>query len=337
MVKMIEKRSDGIAIFELKNDDIRVQLMNLGAHILSVFTKDQNGQEDDIVLGFSDVKDYLTDDNRFGAVVGRVANRIGGAGFELGGKEYRLAANDGENHLHGGICGFEKKLFSFETGEDCVRFSYTSPDGEEGYPGNLTLHVTYLLDGKRLGVSYDAVTDQDTLLNVTNHAYFNLSGKAQTIDDHKLYIAAEQFAELKEGCLPNGKFLDVYDTPFDFTSFRKIGERIDEDNVQLKLAAGYDHAFRLDPVNSEEPQIILYHEASGRRVLIHTDLPFVHVYTGNWIAGEGVGKHGRPYQKREGVALETEFLPDSIHLEEKPRVILRAGERFHSETSFTFA
>lgn len=337
MVKMLEKRSDGIVIFELKNDDVCVQLMNLGAHILSVFTKDQSGHVDDIVLGFQDVRDYMTDSNRFGAVVGRVANRIGGAAFTLNGKEYRLAANDGENHLHGGICGFEKKLFSWELLDEGVCLFYTSLDGEEGYPGNLTLQVTYVLDKNRLVIRYDAVSDQDTLLNVTNHTYFNLSGKAQTIDDHKLYIAADQFAELKEGCLPNGSFCDVCDTPFDFTSFRAIGERIDAEDVQLKLAAGYDHAFKLDPVNQEEAQIVLRHEGSGRTVSIHTDLPFVHVYTGNWIAGDGVGKHGRPYQKREGIALETEFLPDSIHLEKDPRVILRAGERFHSETSFTFA
>lgn len=349
MVTKLKEREDGIVVFELKNDDLCVRLMNLGAHILSVFAKDRDGAFADVVLGLRDLEDYRRDDDRIGAVVGRVANRIGNARFSLNGTDYCLAANDGENHLHGGIEGFDKKLFSAEMlkGTDAVRFSCDSPDGEEGYPGNLHLDVTYTLLGDTLQIAYDAVSDQDTLCNITNHAYFNLSGDSETVYGHRLMIHADRIAAVDEHCLATGDFLPVGGTPFDFRTFHEIGERIDADDAQLHRAHGYDHAYILnrqmpaDPAgekndNAKQPSIFLYHEASGRLLSIMTDMPAVHVYSGNWLSGSRMGKHGQPYDRGDGIALETEFLPDSIHIEEDPQVILRKGEQFHSETSFRF-
>ena len=309
-VEITGQKDNRIVFFELSNEELRVKVTNLGCHILSIFAKDRSGRAEDVVLGLEDLEDCYHDGTYMGAVVGRVANRIGGAKFDLNGETYHLAANNGPNSLHGGNAGFDQKVFEYEILENGVRFIYLSPDGEEGYPGSMYLKVTYLLEGNTLKLEYEAISDQDTLVNITNHTYFNLAD-----------------------CLATGEFRDVDGTPFDFRQFHEIGERIEEEEEQRRLAGGYDHSFVFD---SSEDQAELYDPESGRKLVISTTLPAMQVYTGNFLAGSANGKHGKPYENRDGVALETQFLPNSIHIEKEPKVILRKGEQYQSETSFRF-
>lgn len=333
-VRKIEERENGVCLFELKNDEIKVIASNLGGHILSIFTKDRDGEEGDVVLGFENVEDCHHDGSFMGAIAGRVANRIGNAQFELNGKTYYLAANNGPNSLHGGIEGFNQKIFKYEILEDGIRFIYLSPDMEEGYPGSLYLKVVYRLCKNELKMKYEAVSDQDTLVNITNHSYFNLSaGKENKIYHHEMKIKADEIACVDENCLANGDFLKVENTPFDFKEFHEIGERINENHEQLKLAGGYDHSFML---KDEEDQLVLYDKKTGRKLTMTTTLPCIQVYTGNFLSGGCNGKGGKPYENRDGVALEPQFLPNSIHIEEEPKVILRKGEQYEAVTSYRF-
>lgn len=332
-IKLVKQKENGICFFEMKNENLRIITTNLGCHILSIFTKDRQGEAADIVLGFENVEDSRRDGSYMGALVGRVANRIGNAQFQLNGVTYTLYANNGVNHLHGGKEGFHKKIFQHEIIDDGIRFSYLSPDMEEGYPGNLSLQVTYRLKKDGLELEYEAVSDQDTIINITNHPYFNLSGGREKIYHHQMMMKADQIACVDENCLANGEFLEVKNTPFDFSSFHEIGERINEDHEQLKRAGGYDHSFL---VAETKDQAVLYDPVSGRKLIVSTTLPCIQVYTANFLEGGCNGKHGKPYENRDGVALEAQFLPNSIHIEEEPKVILRKGEQYHAVTSYRF-
>ena len=333
-VRMIEQRDNGVCLFELKNDEIKVITSNLGCHVLSVFTKDREGNFGDVVLGFENVEDCWHGDGSYmGAIAGRVANRIGDAKFELNGKTYELAANNGKNSLHGGIKGFNQKIFKYELLEDGICFIYLSPDMEEGYPGNLYLKVVYRLCDNTLKMEYEAVSDQDTLINITNHSYFNLSAGKDKIYHHQLKVKADEIACVDENCLANGTFLKIENTPFDFKEFHEIGERINDDHEQLKLAGGYDHSFM---VKDEEEQLILYDKETGRKMTMTTTLPCIQVYTANFLSGGCNGKGGKPYENRDGVALEAQFLPNSIHIEKEPKVILRKGGEYEAVTTYRF-
>ena len=333
-VRMIEQRDNGVCLFELKNDEIKVITSNLGCHVLSVFTKDREGNFGDVVLGFENVEDCWHGDGSYmGAIAGRVANRIGDAKFELNGKTYELAANNGKNSLHGGIKGFNQKIFKYELLEDGIRFIYLSPDMEEGFPGSLYLKIVYRLSGNELKMEYEAMSDQDTLINIANHSFFNLSAKDSKIYDHQLMIKSDQIACADENGLPTGKFLDVENTPFDFKSFHEIGERIHDDDEQLRFVGGYDHCFML---KDEKDHAVLYDKESGRKLTITTTLPCMQLYAGNFLAGGSDGKFGKPYENRDGVALEPQFLPNSMNIEKKPRVILRKGEEYEAVTTYRF-
>ena len=332
-VKMIEKRQNGVCLFELQNDEIKVITSNLGCHILSVFTKDRDGNYGDVVLGYQDVEDCHKDDKFLGCIIGRVANRIANGEFQLNGKTYKLAVNSGPNTIHGGINGFNQKIFNYEILENGIRFIYLSPDMEEGYPGSLYLKVVYRLCDNTLKMEYEAVSDQDTLINITNHSYFNLSAGKDKIYHHQLKVKADEIACVDENCLANGTFLKIENTPFDFKEFHEIGERINDDHEQLKLAGGYDHSFM---VKDEEDQLILYDKETGRKLTMTTTLPCIQVYTGNFLSGGCNGKGGKPYENRDGVALEAQFLPNSIHIEEEPKVILRKGEEYEAVTTYRF-
>ena len=333
-VRMIEQRDNGVCLFELKNDEIKVITSNLGCHVLSVFTKDREGNFGDVVLGFENVEDCWHGDGSYmGAIAGRVANRIGDAKFELNGKTYELAANNGKNSLHGGIKGFNQKIFKYELLEDGIRFIYLSPDMEEGFPGSLYLKIVYRLSGNELKMEYEAMSDQDTLINIANHSFFNLSAKDSKIYDHQLMIKSDQIACADENGLPTGKFLDVENTPFDFKSFHEIGERIYDDDEQLRFVGGYDHCFML---KDEKDHAVLYDKESGRKLTITTTLPCMQLYAGNFLAGGSDGKFGKPYENRDGVALEPQFLPNSMNIEKKPRVILRKGEEYEAVTTYRF-
>ncbi|MCQ2510281.1 MAG: galactose mutarotase [Lachnospiraceae bacterium] len=332
-VKVLEKKESGFAKIELANEEVRVVLTTLGCQIASIFTKDRNGEWGDIVLAPQDLEHPELDSAYMGAVVGRVANRVGGASFELNGKTYTLAKNNGEHCLHGGIKGFNQKVFDYEIVENGVRFSCESPDMEEGFPGCVQFTVTVLLEGNELSLIYGAESDQDTLFAVTNHSYFNLSCKHQSVLDHWLKIASDSYMVVDDTSIVTGEIAPSAGTPFDFSQGRIIGELDIEGNQQMKNVNGFDHPIVF---NAKENQIVLAYEPNGRRMTISTDCPMVHLYSGNFLSGGAVGKYGVKYADRSGIALETELCPDSIHVEKDPSIILRKGEKFVSVTKYTF-
>ena len=315
-VKVIEQRQDGIDIIEMKNQELTVRVTNFGCHILSVWMKDSKGNTDDVVLGLEHIEDYRKDEKYIGGILGRAANRIKDGKFTLGGQEYHLAVNNGPNHLHGGTEGFDKKVWDYEIRDDKVIFCHLSQDMEEGYPGNLRIHVSYELTGNTLTMIYYGTTDKDTIVNLANHTYFNLSGRREKIYDHKLRIKASRIACVdKDGCA-TGEKLNVAGTPFDFRKFRRIGERINDEHEQLAFAGGYDHPYIL---SDQTEQITLLHEETGRKLTVSTNLPTVQLYTSNFLEG-----------------LETQFMPNAVNLEERQQVILRKEDRYAVFTAFKF-
>ncbi|XJZ29007.1 aldose epimerase family protein [Bacillota bacterium Lsc_1132] len=326
-----------IVEFTLKNDNgIEISCINLGCIITKMFTPDRNGTSENVVLGFESLEEYLENPPFFGAVVGRVAGRIKGAEFELEGKTFQLAKNDGNNHLHGGPKGFHKIVWdaaAFEKKDEVgVRFSYTSADGEEGYPGNATIQVTYTLNNQnQFAIQYEANTDQTTPINLTNHTYFNLSGDLKRdVLDHVLEMDSNQFLELNKELLPTGKFVDVADTVFDFRNGRKIKDGAESMAPQNVLAGGgYDHPFLLNG------KIVLADEESGRKLLIETDAPSVVLYTGNQLSDD-LKINGGSARRHLGLCLETQGLPDAIHHPSFPSVVLEKGQTYSSKTKYIF-
>lgn len=333
MLKVIEKKDDCIDLISMKSDDLEIVVSNYGCTIVKVLMKDGQGHIDDVVLGYDDFSSYQTLDAYLGALVGRVANRIQKGQFTLNGKEYHLAINNGPNHLHGGIKGFSYRVFDYEfEGENTIHFHYVSPHQEEGYPGTLDLHVRYTLDQDTLYVHYQATSDQDTLINLTNHSYFNLSGKKENIDNHKLMVKASSFACIDQDGLPTGEFRQVEGTPFDFRKPALIGERVNQEDEQLKLGKGFDHPFIFD---TDTHQVVLEHEASQRRLTVSTTLPGAQIYTANYLDGR-LGKYGDHYDERDAVCIETQNLPDAIHIEKNPSTLLKKGEQYDEMTSYRF-
>lgn len=333
-INVIEKLANNTDVIMMESDDLKVKVSNLGCTLLEIHTKDKNGEFDDIILGPEDFTHPESDSAYFGRVVGRFANRIGGAEFELNGVKYTLAKNNGVNHLHGGLVGFDQKVFDYEIREDRIDFKTFSPDMEEGYPGNMNFYVSYILKGNSFEIQYGADTDRDTICNFTNHVYFNLSGKAlDSIKNHYLELKADKYMPGDEGCLVTGERAPVEGTVFDFRKAKTIGEDMDFNVDQIRMANGYDHAFIF---NADKDQVVLSYPETGRKVTMTTDLPMIHIYTGNFIQNGTVGKHGRKYESYQGIAMETENAPDSIHNEENPTCILRAGEKFSSFTKYVF-
>ena len=332
-VELLKELDNGIRFYSMENESLKLVVVNMGCRIMEILAPDASGKRSDVILGLKNIEDYANDPAYFGAVIGRVANRIGDARFTLNGKTYELYANNGKNHLHGGKEGFDKKLFDVTPLENGLRFHYFSKDGEEGYPGNLNLYVTYTLDDNTFSIHYEADTDADTIVNFTNHLYFNLSNTLEKVTEHSLQINADHIGCVDDTCLATGELLPVKDTPFDFNEMKKIGQDIEEDHIQLKNAFGYAHSFVL---KGEERQLTLEEPVSGRRLVISTTAPVVQVYTGNFLKDGCIGKAGRVYENREGVALETQLMPNAIHTEENPSVILRKGEKFESTTNYIF-
>lgn len=326
--------------YTLKNaNGVEVSCLNFGCAITRIVTPDRWGIYENIALGFQDLAAYKTNPIFAGVVVGRVAGRIKGAQFELEGKPYNLTCNDGENHLHGGIKGFHKVLWNAEIidqGNHILQFSYSSLDGEEGYPGTLTTEVTYILtDNNELMVGYRGQSDKTTLFNPTNHTYFNLSGNLKRdIREHNLELKSSRFLELTDGLLPTGRLLDVQGTVFDFRGGRKLMDGIASGDAQNIIAGqGYDHAFVLDSHNSGE--IVLQEQESGRSLVVETDAAAVVLYTGNQIPDnlDICGKQSRRYL---GLCLETQIHPDSIHHPDFPSCILGRDQIFFTKTKYTF-
>lgn len=331
-------------LFTLTNAyGLRARITNIGGSIVSVETPDRNGVLADVVLGFDTFDKYLTNKPHFGCMVGRFANRIAKGRFTLDGVTYQLAVNNGPNHLHGGLQGFSKKLWDAETVEyaaGCgVRLRYVSPDGEESYPGTLACTATCrLTDANELRIDYEAETDAPTIVNLTNHSYFNLAGHdAGEILDHELMINADYFTPVDASLIPTGELRPVAGTPLDFREPGRIGARIDADDEQLRLGHGYDHNYVINgALGALRFAARAVEHGSGRVMEVHTTQPGVQLYTGNMLDGTQIGKGGKPCLRRTGFCLETQHFPDSPNKPGFPSVVLRPGERYAHTTVFKF-
>ena len=336
---------EGVAhLYTLTNaNGVSATFTNYGAILVKLLVPDANGNFTDVVLGYDSLDHYLNDQSYFGATVGRYANRIGNATFELDGQKYELSANDGPNNLHSGPRGFSKYLWDAKQveGKDFMglAFSRTSPDMEAGFPGNLDVTLTYKLNNKNeLTLEYRATTDKVTVLNFTHHSYFNLAGEGSpTILDHELMVNSAAITEAAEGLIPTGQLLDITDTPFDFRTPTVIGGRIESNHPQMVAGHGYDHNYVLGNNGQLAEVARLRHPESGRIVSVSTTEPGLQVYTGNWLDGVTPGKNGRPYQRRSGICLETQHYPDSPNHAEFPTTVLRPGETFNSVTIYKFS
>ncbi len=320
---------------------VSVRLISYGAAVRSVVLPDRSGRMRDVVLGYDSIADYEAQGAYFfGAVIGRVANRIENARFTLNGKEYRLSANhEGQNCLHGGERGFDKRCWEGRADGESVRFSYSSPDGEEGFPGNLRTTVNYrLTEDDRMIIDEHAVSDKDTIVNLTNHTYFNLDGHDKgSIGDHWMQIFSDRFAESDEQCLATGNLISVEHTPFDFRRGRQIGDVIDEKHCQLLQTGGYDHSFCIRDYNGMVRQAAdVYAEGSGIRMRVLTNKPAIHFYSGNFMKTIG-GKQGAVYGYRGGFCLETQFLPNAMKCFLFPSIVLRKGEEYLFRTIYEFS
>ena len=335
--------------YTLSNDHgMTVQILTLGGVIQTLSVPDRDGQIDNVTLGFATLDEYvrLNAQVSFGALIGRFANRIGLGTFDLDGETFHLPINMGPNALHGGLRGFAAHLWAgeaFETHESVgVVLRLTSPDGDEGYPGRLDVTVTYTLDNQNaLGIRYQAVTDKPTVLNLTNHAYFNLTGEGSgSILDHEITLFASAYAPSDVEGLPEGPLADVSGTPFDFRTPRAIGSRIRENHPQILFGHGYDHNFVVDratgDTNSLAPTAIVRDPASGRTLQVATTEPGVQFYTANFLKAELVGPGGKVYRQSDAFCLETQHYPDSPNRPDFPSTVLRPGEEFDSTTVFVF-
>ena len=339
----IERETYGIApggqrieLFTLTNDGMRVRFISFGGIIVTIAVPDRRGRIGDVTLGYDSLAEYLKDTRYFGALIGRYANRIANGHFALDGRRYELARNHGQHHLHGGIKGFHTAVWEVapfrNEGDVGALLMYTSPDGEDGYPGTLVVRVTYTLTFRHeLIFDYHATTDAATPVNFTQHAYFNLNGLGRhDVLDHELTLNASHFTPIDEGLIPTGEISSVAGTPLDFTRPTRIGERIDAHHEQLLRACGYDHNFVLDrrPGGDLSFAARLRHPATGRTIEVHTTEPGVQFYTGNFIEGR--------YGRRSGLTLETQHFPDSPNQPQFLNTILRPGEEFRSRTVYRF-
>lgn len=317
------------------------RIASFGAIVVSLAVPDRDGRLDDVVLGFDTLDGYLLHPRPyFGAICGRYANRIRGGRFTLDGREYALACNDGENHLHGGQKGFDRAVWAARIAGGGVELSLRSPDGEEGYPGDLSVRVRYALtDENALSIDYVATTDRATLVNLTHHSYFNLDGAGRgDVLGHVLTIDADRFTPVVEGLIPTGELRDVRGTPMDFTRPTPIGARIGSKDEQLLLARGYDHNWVLNR-RGDGPSLAARVEspATGRVLEVLTTEPGVHFYSGNFLDGTFAGKGGRIYGRRHGLCLETQHFPDSPNQPGFPSTVLRPGETYRTTTVFRFS
>lgn len=341
MICNSDKTSKGekVTFYSLKNEKgMEIVVSDFGATLVKVLVPDQDGNLQDVVLGYDTVEGYEQGGVHFGATVGRVANRIGGASFELNGKEYQLTKNDNQNTLHGGVDYYNKRVWKTEQEDDTkVVFSLLSPDGDQGFPGNLRVQVSYeLTDEQELKIHYDAVSDQDTIVNLTNHSYFNLSGhNGGSVLDQEVKICADAFTEADAESIPTGIIVPVEGTPMDFREKKTIGRDIEEPYEALIFGKGYDHNWVLD---GKGFRMVASMESrqTGIAMEVYTDLPGMQFYTGNFLENEK-GKEGAVYGKRSGACFETQYFPDAIHKENFEGPVLKSGERYETTTVYKFA
>lgn len=334
-----------VDIYTLKNiKGMEVKISNYGGLITHWTAPDKNGKFEDVVLGYDSLSGYLESSPFFGALVGRYGNRIGGAKFKLDGKTYNLLQNNGPNHLHGGKIGFDKVIWKTEEltdGRIGLKLNYVSKDGEEGYPGNLNTEIIYVLtDDNALEITYTATTDKPTVVNLTQHSYFNLTGGKTDHLGHEVMINADRFVPVDKTLIPTGELKEVKGTVFDFTTPKAIGKGInDTTDIQIKVGGGYDHCWVLN--QGKKDSLVLaataYEPTSGRFMEVFTTEPGVQFYTGNFLDGKITGKNGVVYKKRYGFCFETEHFPDSPNQVGFPTVVLRPGETYNTKTIFKFS
>ncbi len=334
----VTNTGENIQIYHLENTSgSYVEIIDFGCRLVKIVVPDREGHLTDVCLGLDTIADYEKDHASLGAVIGRVANRIKDGRFSLNGKNYQLAINNGTNHLHGGLIGYASKPWDAKVKDDKLILTMNSADGEEGYPGNLTLTVTYgWSEDNELSILYEASTDEDTPLNVTNHGYFNLNGEGNgDILSHELFIDADTITELDDSQAPTGKILSVDGTPFDFRNMHTIGKLMDSDHEQYKKFGTYDHNFIINGTGLREAAVLQSKE-SGIRMTCFTDQPGLQLY----VANEPIplpGKGGKRYEPHTSVCLETQHFPDSVNHDSFPTVVLHPGEAFRSKTLYHFS
>ena len=342
------KTEDGteVTLYTLGNESgMSVSITNYGGIVTSIIVPDRDGNPGDVVCGYEKVEDYIAGSPYFGCITGRYANRIAKGKFSLDGQEYTLAVNNGPNHLHGGEAGFDKKVWKgvANTNEKgaTLRLTYTSNDGEEGYPGNLKCTVTYALpkETNALRITYRATTDKATPINLTNHSYFNLAGHGSgTHLDHSIMINADRYTPTDETSIPTGELAPVRGTPFDFTKPHKIGQRIDADHEQIKFGQGYDHNWVIKQEKPGEMTLAarVTEPTTGRILEVRTTEPGVQFYAGNFLDGSNIGKGGKAYERRSAFCLETQHYPDSPNQKDFPSCILKPGEKYSHVCVYRF-
>lgn len=325
-------------LISLSNENLKADITNYGAAIVRLWVPDRNGNLVDVVMGYDTVTEYIDQECYVGVTAGRCANRINDSRFTLNGQEFLLDQNEGKNHLHGGFKGFGKAVWDIESyGNDYVVLKYLSPDGEGGYPGNLNCTVEYRLEGSQLKILYTGIADKDTIMNLTNHSYFNLKGHGSgTIKDHIVCIDADQITEVGSDSCSTGKFLSVADTPFDLRTPVKIGEMLEKDHYQMEYGRGFDHNFVLNKHQDHTPVADLFSSDSGIGLKVYTDMEGMHFYTGNHLGESVRGKSGAAYPKFSALCFETQHYPNAINMSQFPSPVIKEGEEKKSMTAFEF-
>ncbi len=335
-----EKSTNDLTLFTLSSPEMKVRLTDYGARLVSIETPDRHGMYGDVLLGYDAPQLYLADTRtHLGATLGRYANRIANGIFMLDGTTFHTDLNRDRTTLHGGSRGFDKLMWHGSIIDSGVHFSLVSPDGDMGFPGNLEVSVRYTLTARTLRIDYSAQSDRDTIINLSNHAYFNLGGDAcASIEDHMLLLQADNFTPVNEVMIPTGEIAPVMDSPFDFMRLKRIGEHIDASHRQLQISHGYDHNFVLRKrAGALEKAAFLSESISGRTMTIHTTEPGIQFYSGNLLDGTFIGRHGIPHTKRRALCLEPQHFPDSPNNPSFPTTRLDRGAIFRSTTTYCFA
>lgn len=341
----MKNTNNELKVVELTNSNgIKVKITNFGASITSILVPDRNGTFGEVVLGYDNPKEYINGNSYFGATIGRCGNRIANGEFLLDGKKFTVSKNIGENHLHGGNIGFNNVYWEIQEQENMddkhtTKFHYLSPDGEEGYPGNLNVWVSYTLtDNNEIVIDYLAETDKRTIINLTHHSFFNLKdGGKSDILYHELMINASFFTPIDRELIPTGELRSVYNTPMDFNKNTRIGLRIEDDDMQLKLGKGYDHNWVLNKMGNElSLAAMVFDPHSGRTMEVSTTEPGMQFYSGNFLDGSDIGHRGIKYNFRSAFCLETQHLPNSPNQPNFPSTILEPGEKYTQKTIYKF-
>jgi aldose 1-epimerase len=337
----VTKKKESVSLYTIQNQNgMEAKLLDYGATLQSLLLPMENGEKMDVVLGFDQIEAYEVNDPNFGSTIGRNGNRIGKGVFSLNGKTYQLDKNDGNNNLHGGFDGYHKRMWKVREfpQENRIEFSILSPDGDQGFPGNVEVRVSYrLTEEDGLEISYFAKPDADTILNMTNHSYFNLEGQdSQSVLEQKVWIDADRVTATDAELIPTGVILNVEGTPLDFRKEKAIGKDIFADYEPLLLGHGYDHNWILNHQGSFRKVASLHSDKTGKTMDVLTDLPGMQMYTANFLDGSLIGKGGVPYRQRSGVCFETQYYPDAPNHADFPSTVVRAGETYETVTIYKF-